>query len=288
MNLPSIGALIDLSFEHYKRQFGDLLRVTGWLGAFILLHIIAISFYPIGAQELTRQLTGSELFGVALFVVNTLIVLPVTLLWAMNALIRVIHLGAADKSVKMRAVSAEAWRLFLPQLWIRVLVVVVFFVALAVPLVALELVARVGASLPFSVSMLLMLLSLALFLAPLALIVLLAFPHFELVVDGRRGWQAVVQSAHKIRRAFWPVLARLAAPKALYFLIAFLAQYLLLIVLRVVILAVAPVDDDLFAARIEWMLQPVTSIVILIFLNPLLFVTDYHIYTRLPNAEARS
>ncbi|MBI2476859.1 hypothetical protein HYV72_01670 [Candidatus Uhrbacteria bacterium] len=282
MKWMGIGALIDASWEDYRKSLGDFLRITGWLLVFVAVHIVAVAFYPIGGQALDRDLTNSEVVGVILFLLNALILLPVISIWSVHALIRAIDTRAQGNRVGMRSVSREAWKNFFPQIWVRILTGVTYIVGAAIPLGVMFLVTNVlGGILPYGISLVLLLLGLALFVIPLALLIHLAFVFFEFVLEGKRGWQAVHHSAVRVHKNFWPVAWRLIIPKALYFIVFFLAQYLLLIVLRVILLATLPTDDPLLSVRIEWILLPLTNVVLLVFLNPLLFVTDYRVYRQL-------
>lgn len=282
MPLIGIGALIDTAWEDYRKHFANNIRVTAWLAVFVLLHVIAISFYPIGAEELDRVLTGSEWFGIGLFLVNTLVILPVISVWMVNALIARIDADTSGKALSMHKLATEAWRLFLPQLWVRILVGIVFVAAFAIPLALLSLTSQVlSNALPFSASLLLMFVGLLLFLIPLVLMIFLAFVFFALVLNKKRGAAALKESVARVKPALWAVAWRLIVPKLLYFGVLLLVQYVLLMILGMLVGAVASNGDALLAVRMDWMLQPILYVLLLILVNPIVFITDYHIYRSL-------
>ena len=282
MSLIGIGALIDLSWEHYRKHFANNIRITAWFGVFVVLHIIAASFYPIGAEELDRALTGSEWFGTALFLINTIIILPIVSIWMVNALMLRIDIDVRGKSMTMHKLATESWKLFFPQLWVRVLAAIAFGIAFAIPLILLSISSQfLSQVLPFGVSVLLMFIGLLLFLIPIALMVYLAFVYFAFVLDKARGLNALKASATNVRGHFWPVTWRLVLPKLLYFGILLAVQYLLLMLLGVLVGAIASDGDTLLAVRIDWIVQPIVYMILMIFAYPMLFVTDYHIYRSL-------
>ena len=282
MKWIGIGALIDSSWDHYRAQFGDLVRISAWFLIFVLLHIIAVSFYPIGAEELNRDLFASEIFGVILFLLNTLVIFPAISIWMVTSLIRSIDNHDNGKKTSMHKVSTEAWKLFFPQLWVRVVGGAVYAAAAVLPVAILYLISHsLGGILPFGASIALMFLALALFIVPLALLVYMAFAYYEFVLAKKRGWNAVKQSILRVKGKFWPVAIRLVTTKALYFLVLYLVQYLLIIVIGVAVLALIPADNELLALRIDWILLPASYVVLLIFINPLIFITDYKIYREL-------
>ncbi len=282
MKWSGIGALIDASWDHYRAQFGDLIRISAWFLIFVLLHIIAVSFYPIGADELNRKLFGSEIFGVVLFLLNTLVIFPAISIWMVTSLIRSIDNHEKGKKTSMHKVSGEAWKLFFPQLLVRIIGGALYTAAAVMPVAILYLISRgLGGILPFGASIALMFLALALFIVPLALLVYMAFVYYEFVLAKKRGWNAVKEGILRVKGHFWPVTLRLVTTKALYFLVLYLVQYLLIIVIGIAVLALTPADNELLAMRIDWMLLPVSYVILLIFINPLIFVTDYKIYREL-------
>ncbi len=278
-----IGALIDTAWEDYRKHFANNIRITAWLGVFVLLHIIAISFYPIGAEEIDRALSGSEWFGVGLFLINTLIILPIISIWMVNALIARIDADARGKALSMHKLATESWRLFLPQLWVRILVGVAFVVAFAIPFALLWLTSQVlSGTLPFLVSLLFMFVALLLFLIPLVLMVYLAFVFFALVLDKKHGVLALKESMARVKQGVWGVAWRLIVPKLLYFGVLLVVQYVLLMILGMLVSAMASGGDALLAVRLDWILQPTLYVLLTILVYPIVFITDYRIYRSFP------
>lgn len=276
--LMNIGSLIDTSWEHYREHFGDLLRISAWTTIFLLIHVIAVSFYPLGLEGSERLLTGSETFGFILFLVNSLVVGPVIGLWVVTALILAIDKQASGKAVKMHVLSLEAWKLFLPHLWVRIVLAVLYGLSMIAPVAVLWAISRyVSTILPYMLTMLLMFASLLLFLIPLMLLVHWAFAQFNVVLANERGITAVNNSWKMTKGRFFEVASRLIIPKVLYFIVLLLVQMFLLLVVRVIMFTFAG-DDGQIAARVEWIVLSASYIIPLIFINPLIFVTDYLIF----------
>ncbi|HJN84885.1 MAG TPA: hypothetical protein QF873_01025, partial [Patescibacteria group bacterium] len=120
--------------------------------------------------------------------------------------------------------------------------------------------------------------ALILFLAPLAILVYLAFAVFALVVSGHQGAAALKESIRLVKGRFWPVIIRLFIPKLLYFGLFFLAQVLLVMILEVAVFGLLGGADELLIQRVNWLILPTSYTVLFIFINPLLLITDHKIY----------
>ena len=272
--LTSIGALIDSAWDHYRKHFITLIKINAWVLLVIALNIVALFFYPLNAQELTRSLTRLEIFGVVLFVLSNLVVAVVINIWIMNALIGAVHNQLENKRVQMNTLTKRAWQQFGPMLLLIVELGLIYGVSLLIPLGVYWFLTTVVASvLPIGALLALLFLGLLLFIPPFALMVYLSFARFSLVSGGLRGAAAIKESANLVRGRFWPVLWRLAIPKIIYFIVLALAQFLLLTVFSV--LTIGSGQEQTALGLIA---TPTTWYLLLIFINPLLIVTDQLIY----------
>ena len=282
MKLIGIGALIDSAWEQYRKQFSTLIKISAWTLLITAINIVVILLYPIDAAEMTRDLTGGEIFGIILMFVNNIVFAAIVGIWVVNALITAAHKYTEGASVNMKVISKSAWKLFFPVLWVRILLIVAYVVAAAIPVLLFWLVTMVLAGwLPTFLMFLLLFISLLLVLPAIALVIYLAFAIFAAVMDGKRGTAALRYSASLLKNRFWPVLARLLVPKLLYFGVFFLAQFLLVIIVGVVMYGIFQDTTAVAAARIEWIALYVSYAVLFILLNPMLLVTDHIIYNNL-------
>ncbi len=276
--LIGIGALIDRSWDHYRAHLPMLLKITAWMLIVAAINVVAILLYPLRTGEI-GVLTGAEQFGEILLLLNNTVVAIVIGTWVVNALIEAIRTQMNGERATLPAITKTAKRLFWPQLWVRIMVSIVYVVALLAPFGVFWLATNVGsAALPSWLLFFLLFLSLLLFLIPIALAVILAFPSFAVVIDGKRGWAAIKESAARVRGRFWAVTARLLIPKLLYFGLFFVAQFLLVLLIRVIAFGLLSSEDSLMAVRVEWLALATSYAVLFIFLNPILFITDTLVY----------
>lgn len=280
--LMGIGQLIDQSWEHYRRNFKVLVQISAWTLLVTAVNVIAIALYPINASELTRGLTGWEMTGLILFVLNNTVFALVVGVWVVNCLISAIHNQDLGRKITMVQIHKVGWKLFWPQLLIRIYLVVILAVTVAIPLITFWLITNVlSAYLPTLVLLLILFAAMVLFLVPLSAMLYLAFAIFSLVVSGHQGIDALKDSARLIKGRFWSVVTRLFIPKMLYFGIFFLAQFLLTIVLEVVVFMLLGGTDSLLADRANWLILPVSYTILFVFINPILLITDHKIYKEL-------
>lgn len=283
MNLVGIGALIDGAWEQYRKRFPQLMKVSSWLFVIVLINIIAISVYPFDLTRETRTLTGLEVFGVVLFVVNNLILGYIVFrVWILNALIDMVDKHAGGTTIKMDRLSKRAWKLFLPQLVVHILMIIIYLIASAVPFVAYWIITSfLGPILPVGLTFLLLFLALLLFLIPLALLVYLLFAPFSVVLDKQRHIDAIKHSIRIVHGRFWAITWRLVVPKFLYFGALFVLQWLLLILLQTVILGIVQDADLVTLARIDSIITMVSYTVLVVLIYPIILITDYLLYRQL-------
>ncbi|NQV12474.1 hypothetical protein HQ524_03845 [Candidatus Uhrbacteria bacterium] len=277
--LIGIGALIDQSWEQYRNHFGTLIKLSLWTLVVTAINVIAIGLYPVNATELTRNLSGWEISGIILFVLNNTVFALIIGIWVVNALITAIHNQDLGKKIKMVQLHQVGWKLFWPQFIVRIYLGVIFLITVAIPLVAFWFITNVLSTfLPTLVILLLLFAAMILFVAPLSIMIYLAFAIFALVVSGHQGMDALKESARIVKGRFWSIFIRLGIPKLLYFGIFFLAQFLLTIVLEVIVFGLLGGADAITIQRANWLILPTTYTLLFVFMNPLLLITDHKIY----------
>lgn len=279
--LIGIGALIDRSWDHYRAHYKTLLKISVWLLLVAVINIVAILLYPIDATAATDTSVWEKI-GIALLVLNNTVVAIVIGTWMINALIGAIKAQTGNVKLNLQKLNQASWKLFFPQILVRVYLLLVYIAAFLLPMLLFWFVTNVGSTfLPTSVLFLLLFVALLLFLPPVALMVYLAFSVFALVEDNMRGWAAIKESLARTKNRFWPVAFRLLLPKLLYFGIFFLLQFLLVIVIRIIAFGIFQSGDVLSAIRVEWIALTVSYAVLFVFLNPMLLITDHILYNNL-------
>ena len=276
MQTLGIGHLIDTAWEQYRAQFTPLLRVSSWFAVVALINLLAISFYPIDAARLTRDLTALEISAVALLILNILFAVVVGI-WCTNALIDLIH----TQNASFKPLAKRAWSRFWPQLQTQVLLWIIYPLSVLIPFGVMMGGIHLGA-IGFSplLAILIILLGLVLFAPAFVLTISLAFSSYHVVCEDQRGLVALRESARRVHAAFGATLLRLVLPKILYFGIFFLLQFFIVTTTDVVLLAVFGDGTDA-SARLRWMTLIVSYAGLFVLLNPLLLMTDYHIYKQL-------
>ena len=276
--LIGIGALIDRAWEHYRTLLPALLKVTVWMLVVAAINVVAILLYPV-REGAILSLTGSERAGEIILLVNNTLIALVIGTWVVNALIETIRVQISGERVSLLQVTKTAKKLFWHQLLVRVQVALLYTIAFLAPLGVFWFATNVLSEvLPVGLLSFVLFLALLLFLIPIALLVYLAFSSFAVVVDGKRGWAAITESISRVRERFWAAAGRLLIPKLLYFGVFFLAQFLLVLLIRVIAFGLVPESDPVTAVRVEWVALATSYAVLFVFLNPLLFITDYLVY----------
>lgn len=281
MKLIGIGALIDASWDHYRTHHKTLLKFSAWLLALACLNVIAILLYPIDAQ-VTTQVSVSEKGGIILLLVNNLVFALILGTWMVNALITAIHAQTGGTKTSIQKISLQAWKLVLPQLFVRLLQVGLYAGALALPFLLFWFITNVGTSfLPASLLFFLLFVALLLLLPAGALAIYLGFPAFALAEDGLHGLEAIRESVARVRGRFWSVTARLCIPKLLYFGIFFLLQFLLVVLIRIIGYSLFQESSPVASIRIEWIALTLSYAALFVFLNPMLLISDSILYNSL-------
>ena len=281
MSLIGIGALIDQSWEHYRTHYKTLLKVSAWLLLVTAINVVAIMLYPIDVATIDG-ISTSQMVGFVLLILNNTVVAVIVGTWLINMLIGTIKAQSQGGKVQLKALNKQSWRLFFPQILVRIELLVVYGVAMLLPLLLFWFVTNIATTfLPTALVFILLFASLLLFLPPIALAAYLAFTSFALVEDGHKSTRALKESVARVKGRFWPVAFRLLIPKLLYFGIFFLVQFLLVIVIRILMLSVLQADNVLSAVRVEWIALMGSYSILFVFLNPMLMITDHILYNNL-------
>ena len=278
MALQSLGALIDSSWEQYRKEFPTLIRLSAWLLVVAAINIVAIGFYPVDAYRVVRPLTGLEMFGLALFVFNNVVIGIIMVVWTTNMLIAGVDKMTGGAAANMKEIANRGWNTFIPQLVAFVYTWVAITISVLIPLLLIKLFTETLApSLPVLMSLTILLILMLLLIPSIAVVFMLAFVPFAVVVDDKRGFDALKTSWLAVKANFWQVFIRLAVPKILYFGILFLAQYFIINVVQLVLLGTTDEGSGTYT-RLSTYFQAASYLALVVFVNPLSIITDYHIW----------
>jgi len=250
--LISLGQIIDHTWDHYKKHFGELFMINAWLFVIAALNVVAYIFYPLlRLPGSTQALSSPETFGVLLYVINVLLVAPIVGIWIYNMPVKLIDRQQLKKKTDFKTVSKEGWKFFFSNLLIRILVglaVLAGLILLIVPGVVFA--------------------------------VWFVFALYAMLIDGKRGREALKYSRELVKGRWWSVLWRLVIPKIVFLIIWFLVFYVLLIVVNMLVTGLLSVSLDL-AVRMQTILSMLLTIGLTVIFNPVFITADYILYTNL-------
>lgn len=250
--LISIGQIIDHTWDHYKENFGELFMVNAWLFVIAALNVVAYIFYPLlRLPGTTQALTSPETFGVVLNVITFILIAPVIGVWVFNMTIRIIDRQQLKKKTAFKTISKEGWKYFFSNIWIKILYGLIVFAGLIVLVVPGVIFA-----------------------------IWFFFAIYAMLVDGKRGREALKYSKRLISGRWWGVVWRLIIPKILFLFVSFVISKILLIVIDLLVTGLLSVSVEL-AATMHVSLQTLLAVGLLVIFNPLLATADYILYTNL-------
>lgn len=287
MPLLSIGELIDRSWEHYRRDFVDLLSVSGWILVPAILNIVALSIYPaaskiIGAGALTR----SEGVGVGLYAFSTWIVAPIIGMWAFIALVRLVRSELSGRRGAVREAMRDGKRYFgatlLVSLYIFLIMLAVVAIGFVPPAVLALIAGAIGGNAAISI-----LSGVAAIFGVMAALVLgmrwsvhYYFAPFALLIDDVRGKESLRASRKLVDGRFWSVLLRVLVPKVVYILLGAILMAVVGFVLSIATTALTGLNVDV-QLRLTTIVTSVLSTMVAVLLNPLIISADLMLYQSL-------
>ncbi len=280
--LITVGQIIDHAWDHYRKNFVELISVSAWLLVLAVLYAIAFALYPTSVElALNAELTLAQDIGIYLAMFTGFIVAPVIGFWVFIALVRLIDLQATGKRRNLREVASSSWKYF----WPFVLVNILFTLLLLLPGLATVpgfILIAIGAikTMPLlgSIGTIALILGfLVMFILVLYWAVRYFFIGYALVLDKQRGRAAFTASRKAVGHRFWPILWRVLLPKVLYFLVFAIVQFIVIAIIYALVMGMAGLNIDL-AERLFSILNTLIVIIITVVINPIILITDYLIY----------
>lgn len=273
--LISLGALIDTSFEHYKKHLPSLLGVTLWLLVAGIPSALGILLSQEGAA-LNAATWASFAFRALGGLISVLASLHIAV-----ALILSFRTQRAGKAVDPRTVLKKAFSLDLAYAW--AIILKAFFSAV-IPLIPLAL-AVVGfifalrsengtlANILGVVAFITILIALG---GAIKFSLVYNFVPYITVLEGSRGMESLRTSAALVRGRWVSTFARTFIPKALYTLI-------FVVILGVTfwltgIVGIALTQESFLLAKLVSLINFFLSTLANIFLIPALLLNDYFVY----------
>lgn len=286
MALITVGELIDRSWEHYRREFVDLMSVSGWILVVALVNIVALAIYPSASKIIgDATLTASESFGVGLYAFANWILAPLVGLWVFIVLVRLVRSQLSGRRGGVREAMADGTRYFFPALLVSLLIFLILVGVLLIgfgPSIVLSLIAAAAAN-----GMLSVLASMSLVVGMIVAIVLgfrwsvhYYFAPYTLLLDDVRGRATLPASRKAVEGRFWSVLLRLAVPKLVFLLLGAMAMAVVIFVFSLATGALAGLNIDV-QLRLSTISTSVLSTIVAALLNPIVVTADLMLYQSL-------
>lgn len=283
--LISIGQIIDQTWERYKKNFSEFTNLSIWLLVPCLISIVSVTFYPPATTLLAeRAMSSPEIVSVIIWVANSFLVAPIIGLWIFLTTVRLLSYQEQGKKINLKTISQEAWKLFLPVIFLNIIVSLVLLVVwlLMAPGLAinwlgvnfdLSIISIIGAVLTFVGLLLAAILD-------LRWLVHFTFSPFLLITENLHGTKALLRSSELVRGKFFPVLIRLLVPVLVFVFFFFIAELVLGFISEFLITAVAGLNADLM-----FRLGSISTTLLVclgsIFLTPVLIIANFFLFDSL-------
>lgn len=282
--LISVGQLIDHSWEHYKTRFGELMSISVWVLVPTLISVVSLAMYPSYTTLAADQtLSALEIAGVAVWLINSLLVGPIIGVWMLSALLKLIYQQLDGKRADIKKISQESWKQFWPMVSVNVLVMLVLMAALLFALpgtILLALAPFVGAALSGIGGVLLVAGVLIATILGVRWLIFFAYSPLALALEGHRGKAALRRSHDLVRGRFWSALARMVLPKTVFMLVLFVAEWLILTLAGVLVESVAGLNVNL-GVRLNGVIETLILGIGVVLANPIIFAADVFLYRSL-------
>ncbi|MEK9130648.1 MAG: hypothetical protein AAB429_00845 [Patescibacteria group bacterium] len=286
MALISVGSVIDRAWEHYTKHFLELMSISAWLLILAILNIFSTWLSPDMALTTpgAGPLNATQVFGLVLYAVTFFLLAPVLSIWISNRLIKGVSLQLSGKTVNMKELARDGWKLFFPRLLVGFLTTLLILAPLLLlapgGLLSLLAVASKSGGLSMAATALIFLGVIAAFLGCVYVAVRVFFSPYTLVLDNNRGRQAIKNSAALSRGRWWATLWRVAIPTAVFYFGMTTIQILILFVLKTIILQVAGLNAA-FASELYNIGSGTVFIVLNTLVAPLVVTANCLIYQSL-------
>ncbi len=277
--LLSVGELIDQSWDVFRSRMSELLTISGWLLVTAILFAIALGFYPSASKlQLAQGLSALETTGVLLFSFTSLVIAPLLSFWIYIAMTKALGAHFSQRGVSAKSAMHEARFAFFPAILTSVMVMLMVLLAIVIGFAPAAIIATLGSLTNFPAlivlaNVLLVLgIFVALFLSIKWIVYYLMAPYIT-ILDGTQAKLALATSRQLIAGRFWSVLIRVLVPKLVFIIFGVFAMAIITYLVDMALNASAGLNLDI-QLRISTMTTTIVPIVIAVFLNPLVIISD--------------
>lgn len=285
-SLLSPGELIDKSWDLYRNQFKSFMSLSGWLVIIAILNVIAWILYPnAGTTVAYTSLNAQESAGVILYVITNFVISPLFGFWMFIAMVRTSLRAMTNKPIELMQTLRETKSLFFPTFIVAALVALMILLALIITTGPAFLLFGIGTWIHNAV--LIGFADILFVFAAFASLILTCrwmlnyfMAPYACIIDGVEKKSALIQSRTLVQGRFWSTLVRVVLPKFVFILFGLGFAAIVTFMIKIFINGATgmSIDQSLHLLTIS---TSVLSVIIAIFLNPLLVLSDVILYKNL-------
>jgi len=255
------------------------MKVSGWLFILAILYLISLCLYP-SASALwnATELNGMEQTGVTLFAITSYIISPLIGTLILIGLTRVIRSHVAGRSANLKSLAKEIKPLFLPTLFVSILVGCYLLLAILIgfgPTIILNILGFIfQQSILIAIGGILLIIGIFVSLVlSFCWIIEYTFAPYLTILDGLRGRKALSASRKLVKGRFWHTFVRFIVPKIVFIIFGVLLMAIVSYFTEIILDVSSGLNLDL-SLRIKTMIEWVMPIAITVLINPLIIISD--------------
>lgn len=284
--LISVGDLIDQSWNKYRSALPFFLQISGWFVIIAIVNTIALLLYPsAGVLAYHPSLTSGEITGIILYALSNAILTPFLGFWIFVALAVGAKAVITNRSLSIKDVMKETNKSFLPTLSVTVLIGLTLLFAQIITIGPSIILGSIGLWIQnvWVLGIANILLIIGLFTSVILTLrwtLYYIMAPYASIIDHNKNKQALLKSRELIKGKFWSVLFRVVLPKIVFVLFGIVIAFLISTILRTIIIGSTGLNLEV-QQRIDNLVTSILPILIMIFLNPLIFLSDVLLYQSL-------
>lgn len=276
----SVGQIIDIAWEHYRKHFVELVSISAWFLILAALYTISFLLYPTTLDLVTGvELSTMENIGIYLAMFSSFIVGPVLGIWLFITLVKLIDAEMKEKKVDLKEIAMGSWKYFWPLLIVNILFTLLILAPILLVLPGL-LMSILAPTVPI-LGLLGSILAVAGTITLLILVIWWAIKYFfigySVVLENEKGKKAFRHSSDLVKGRFWPVFWRLVIPKLVFFSAFALLQFFITLIINYVVTGAAGLNIEI-AEKLLRISNAVIVIVVTALINPLVLTADYLVF----------
>lgn len=289
--LISIGDLIDKSWHAYRSSFVYLLNISGWLVILAILKTLALLYFPsAGTIAYHPSLTFAEITAVIVYGFTNILLAPFLGFWIFISLVIAARSVLKKEYLSPKHIFSETKKRFFNTITVSILVGLTLLLAQVMTIGPSIVFGAIGYILK-SVWMIATA-NILLIVGIIASLVLSSrwtlfyvMAPYATILEGLKNKKALSHSRNAIEGRFWRVLARLVVPKIIFGIFAIFIVFLFSFIANALLTSSVGLNADIYL-RIISLIEEITPILIAIFLQPLILLSDVLLFENLHDEQS--